>query len=173
MLAPAMLRAGFLIGSINWGAMELRGMGFNFLATVMSCIIMVGMAPSMFLMVFLVILKKMLKDFDNCLFISFCCSIILLFSLAWSTRVCCNLACIWRLDSLNLYSLSSKDYILADWLSLEVAKEEASTTKPTQLFLAFFVFLLFMVGPKRRGITILTTKSTMKSDLRVITIKLL
>ena len=122
-------KATFVMGNNNYGAIEFRGTRLNVWPIVMNCIIIVGLAVIMFLMVFSVILKNSLCDSTIYLLIYYYCSIILLFSLAWSARVYYNIACIWRLDSLNLSNLSSSDCILIEWLFLAVAKEEALMTK--------------------------------------------
>ena len=73
------VRTRFAIVTIKCDAMEFRGVGLNVCVLVIRCIIIVDMMFNMFLMVFTVILKNLLRESAICLLISYCCSIILFF----------------------------------------------------------------------------------------------
>ena len=123
----------------------------------------------MLYMLLFVILKKFVCESTICLFISCCFNMILFCSLVWSAEVCCSWACISNCEWFILSNLSSKLWILEDWKLSPGIEEEASATKPAQLFLARFAILISTAGLEEGGSTALTTGYSMKSVLGVMT----
>ena len=83
--------------------------------------------------------------------------------------VCCSWASVSRLDWFILSNLSSKWWILEDYMSSLADEEEGAGTEPARLCLAFLASLVSTVGPEEGGSTALTTASSTKSVLGAMT----
>ena len=162
-------KAEFAMVSINYGAIEFSGKGFNVWALIAYGLIMVGMELKMFYMLALVILKKFVYKSIIFLFIFCYFRIILFYSFAWSARVCCSWACISSCNWFILSNLSSKLWILEDWKSSSGVDEEAPATESAWLCLALFAILVSKTGLEEEGSAASTTGSMTNSVLGAMT----